>query len=156
MQRRNFIKGSLLLAAAGLFNPELYHHRLFAFEEAIEMSYAEAEKEFTQGTKSLDGSKLITLDIPKRPGSAATVPVEIHVDSPMQKDDYIRSIAILTTKNKVNKAVIAEFTPANGMAYLYANIKLGQKQDVVVFAKTDKGVIYKTSQKVYVALSGCD
>ncbi len=155
MQRRDFIKSSLLLSAAALFNPELYHHRLLAFEEAIEITYEQAVEAFSAGVKSIDGNALISLDIPTQPSSAATIPVEINVASPMREDDYIRAIAIITTKNKVNKAVTAEFTPANGMAYLFANIKLGETQEVVVLAKTNRGVIYKTSKRILVALSGC-
>ena len=156
MQRRDFIKGSLLLSAAALFNPELYRHRLLAFEEAIEITYDQAVEAFSAGKKSVDGSALITLDIPTRPGSAVTIPVEINVKSPMNDEDYISAIAILTTKNKVNKAVTVDLSPANGMAYLFANIKLGETQEVVVLAKTNKGVIYKASKKIHVALSGCE
>ncbi len=156
MQRRNFIKTSLLLSAVALFNPERYQHRLLGFEEAIELTYQQVLKEFCEGRTAVDGSLLISLTIPTQPGSSVTIPVEVSVESPMNEEDYIRSIAILTTKNKVNKAVIVEYTPANGIAYLFANIKLSQTQDVVVLAKTNKGVIYKASKKILVAINGCD
>ena len=155
MKRRLFLKSSLLLAVASLSHPELYQQRLWAFEEAITLSYAELESEFAEGHKILDNSAKITLNIPTQPGSASTVPVEVTVESPMLPDDYIESLAILTTKNKVNKVVIADFTPANGLAYLYVNIKLGQTQEVVVLAMTNNKTVYKKSKKISVAINGC-
>jgi sulfur-oxidizing protein SoxY len=100
-------------------------------------------------------NSIIKLNIPEAPESGAIVPVEVTVDYPMDADNYISNIKVLTTKSKIDDAVSFDLTPANGMAYLYVNIKLGQTQDVVVLATTNNGKVFKASQKVKVAIGGC-
>ena len=154
MQRRDFLKGSLAAAACALLNPELNHNLLHA-EEAEELSFADALELFTDGEEVSDGSSMIKLNIPDAPPSGATVPVEVTIDHPMEEGNYIASIAVFTTKNKANKVISADLSPANGIAYLYVNAKLGQTQDVVIVVKTSEGKFYKASKSVKIALGGC-
>lgn len=155
MERRSFVKGTFALAAIGLLNPILFGHKLSAAEDAIEMPFKELLDEYLSGKKAEDGSSIMTLNIPDAPENGAVVPVEVTVNHPMSADNYISNITVLTTKNKANKAISFDLTPANGIAYLYVNVKMGQTQDVVILAKTNKGKIFKASQTVRVALGGC-
>ncbi|MDD5051473.1 MAG: thiosulfate oxidation carrier protein SoxY [Sulfuricurvum sp.] len=155
MERRSFIKGTFALATIGLLNPILFRHGLSAAEDAIEIPYKDALDEYLRGKKVEDGSKIMSLNIPDAPENGAVVPVEVTVDYPMKADDYISNITVLTTKNKANKAISFDLTPANGMAYLYVNVKMGQTQDVVILAQTNKGRIFQSSKNVRVALGGC-
>jgi len=154
MERRSFIKGTFALATVGLLNPILFRHGLAA-EEAIEMPYKELLDEYLGGKKAEDGSTIMKLNIPDAPENGAVVPIEVTIDHPMTSDSYISNITVLTTKNKANKAISFDLTPANGIAYLYVNVKMGQTQDVVILAKTNKGKIYQASKNVRVALGGC-
>ncbi len=154
MDRRDFMKGTLAVAAWTLLHPELGGQLLYA-AEAEELSFEEALSFYTDGEAVADGSGMITLNIPDAPESGATVPVEVSVDHPMEADNYIEGIAVFTTKNKANKVISADLTPANGIAYLYVNAKLGQTQDVVAVVKTSEGKFYKASKSVKVALGGC-
>ena len=81
--------------------------------------------------------------------------MEVTIDHPMEEGNYIASIAVFTTKNKANKVISADLSPANGIAYLYVNAKLGQTQDVVIVVKTSEGKFYKASKSVKIALGGC-
>lgn len=155
MERRSFIKGTFALATIGLLNPVLFGHNLSAAEEAVEMPYKDLLDEYLGGKKPEDGSKIMALNIPDAPENGAVVPVEVTIDYPMQPDNYISNITVLTTKNKANKAISFDLTPASGMAYLYVNVKMGQTQDVVILAQTNKGKIFQTSKNVRVALGGC-
>lgn len=155
MERRVFMKSTFALATIGLLNPVLFRHELSAAEDAIEMPYKELLDEYLSGKKAEDGSSIMKLVVDEAPENGAVVPVEVTVNYPMQEGNYISNITVLTTKNKANKAISFDLTPANGMAYLYVNVKMGQSQDVVILAKTNKGVIYKTSKSVRVALGGC-
>lgn len=154
MQRRSFMKGTLALAAVGLLNPVLFRHGLAA-EEGIEMPYKDLIEEYLGGKKAEDGSKIINLNIPDAPENGAVVPVEVTIDYPMDADNYIKNITVLSTKNKANKAISFDLTPASGLAYLYVNVKLGQTQDVVVLAQTNKGKIFQSSKNIRIALGGC-
>lgn len=155
MERRSFIKGTFALATIGLLNPVLFRHDLSAAEEAVEMPYKDLLDEYLGGKKAEDGSAIIKLNVPDAPENGAVVPVEVTIDHPMTSDNYISNITVLTTKNKANKAVSFDMTPANGIAYLYVNVKMGQTQDLVVLAKTNKGKIFQASKSVKVALGGC-
>lgn len=155
MERRSFIKGSLALATVGLLNPVLFRHGLAAEEEAIEMPFKDLYEEYTYKKNVVDGSSVLKLNIPDAPENGAVVPIEVTVDYPMKADDYISNITVLTTKNKANKAISYDLTPASGMAYLYVNVKMGQTQDVVIMAQTNKGKIFKASKNVRIALGGC-
>lgn len=155
MKRRSFIKGTFALATVGLLNPILFRHGLSAAEEAVEMPFTELYNDYLSGKKAEDGSSIMMLNIPEAPENGAVVPVEVTINYPMKADDYISNITVLTTKNKANKAISFDLTPANGIPYLYVNVKMGQTQDVVILAKTNKGKIFKASQNVRVALGGC-
>lgn len=155
MHRRSFMKGSFALATIGLLNPMLFQHGLSAAEEAVEIPYNDLLNDYLAGKKAEDGSSIMSLNIPEAPENGAVVPVEVTINHPMTADNYISNITVLTTKNKVNKAISFDLTPASGIAYLYVNVKMGQTQDVVILAKTNKGQIFKASQNVRVALGGC-
>lgn len=155
MERRSFIKGTFALATIGLLNPILFRHGAAAAEEAIEMPYKDLLDDYLTGKKAEDGSKIMKLNIPDAPENGAVVPVEVTIDYPMNADNYISNITVLTTKNKANKAISFDLTPANGLAYLYVNVKMGQTQDVVILAQTNKGKIFQASKNVRVALGGC-
>lgn len=154
MERRSFMKGTFALATIGLLNPVLFQHALAA-EEAIEMPYKDLIEEYLSGKKAVDGSSIMTLNVPEEPENGAVVPVEVTINYPMSADNYISNITVLTTKNKANKAISFDLTPDNGMAYLLVNVKMGQTQEVVILAKTNKGQIYKASKSARVALGGC-
>lgn len=155
MQRRGFIKGIFALSAVGLINPKFFGHALYAQEAAIEMPAEGLLHDYLSGKEAQNGSSIMQLNIPETPENGAVVPVEVTINHPMTVDNYISNITILATKNKANKAVSFDLTPANGMAYLYINMKLGQTQDVIILAKTNQGKIYKASKTVRIALGGC-
>lgn len=159
MQRRDFLKNSIAVAsisivASSFLTTSAYASEVTEGEEAITISFEDAYSE-SIGINKVEESDIVQLNIPDAPENAILVPVEVNVDYPMEADNYIKAIYVLSTANKVNKAIKANYTPANGKAYLYTNIKLGKTQDVVVLAENNKGVIYKASKKIKIAASGC-
>ena len=144
MKRRKFIVFALSL-------PLL----LSAKEQARKISFEFAYNAFVGNTTVLKNAKIVALNIPKEPPTGKSVPVEVSVDYPMKKDDYIESITVLPTQNPVCRAVEFNLTPMNGRAYLACNIKLATSQKVVVLVRSSKGKIYEHAQEVHVALSGC-
>lgn len=155
MKRREFLINSLAGTALILAGSQTYLRAEEDDEEPLTMSYQETANEITGNAKLNDGSGMMTLDIPDAPPNGATVPVEVTVDHPMEAGNYIAAIHVLTTKNKINHVISANFTPANGKAYLYVNAKLGGTQEVVILAETNDGKFYKASKSVKVALGGC-
>ena len=157
MKRREFIKGVAAASVAAPLIPDLIGNRLYADEDEIpeELPFEEAYKDIVGDAEVKDGSSVMDLNIPKQPSSGAAVPVEVTVKLPMEKDNYVVAIYVLTTKNKINHVITANYTPSNGIAYLYVNTKLATKQDVVVIAETSNGEFYKASQYVRAPLGGC-
>ncbi len=155
MERREFLHYSTLAFGSVLLGGV----RLYAEDEeneAIELPFEEAYAEATKGAKKIiKNAKEMNLDIPNAPENGLVVPVEVEIDYPMQKDRYIKEIVVMPTKNKVNLALTAHYTPANGKAYLATNVKLGGTQEVVVVARTNDDVIFEKRKKVKVALGGC-
>jgi sulfur-oxidizing protein SoxY len=155
MERRSFVKGTFALATVGLLNPFLFRHELSAAEDAVEIPYSTLLNDYLSGKMAEDGSSIMVLNVPDAPENGAVVPVEVTINYPMDANNYISNITVLTTKNKANKAISFDLTPANGIPYLYVNVKMGQTQEVVILAKTNKGKIFKVSKSVRVALGGC-
>ena len=155
MKRREFLQISSAVAALAI----LAKVPLRADEdenEAIELPFKEAYAEATEGAKKIvKNAKELKLNIPDAPENGLVVPIEVEVDYPMEENRYIKEITVLPTKNKVNKVVTANYTPANGKAYLYVNAKLGSTQEVVILARTNDDVIFEGRKKVKVALGGC-
>jgi len=157
MKRREFIKGMATATMSVPLIHSLIGNRLYADEDEIpeKLPFEEAYKDIVGDKEVKDGSSVMELNIPKQPSSGAAVPVEVTVKLPMEKDNYVSAIHVLTTKNKINHVVTANYTPSNGMAYLFVNTKLATKQDVVIITETNNGEFYKASQYVRAPLGGC-
>ncbi len=151
MKRREFLH--LAVAGTGLL---LFAKSRLLAQEVEELPFAEAYADATEEAKKIiKNAKEILLNIPDAPENGLVVPVEVEITYPMKPDRYIKEIHVLTTKNKVNKVITANYTPANGKAYLYVNAKLGSTQDVVVLARTNDDIVFEARKRVKVALGGC-
>lgn len=153
MQRRDFLRRTAAFAGAAALAPLLFGEKLHADDK--EMHRFERQFHKMGGDKAVDGSGIITLDIPEYPENGATVPVEVSIDHPMEADNYIAKISVLVELNKGKHVITANYTPANGLAYLFVNAKLAGTQHVVVLAETNTGKIYTHKKKINVALGGC-
>jgi sulfur-oxidizing protein SoxY len=157
MKRRKFIKGVITATVMTPLISKITGNCLYADEDNIpkEIPYEKLYKDIVRNANVKDGKNIIKLNIPKKPPTGAAVPIEIIVDLPMKKDNYVKAIHVLATKNKINHVITANYTPENGIAYLFVNAKLAMKQDIVVIAETNNGEFYKTSQYVIAPLGGC-
>jgi sulfur-oxidizing protein SoxY len=95
------------------------------------------------------------MTIPEYPENGGTVPVEVEINHPMEEGSYIAKITVLVELNKGKHVITANYTPANGMAYLFVNAKLAGTQHVHVLAETNTGKVYTHKKKINVALGGC-
>jgi len=156
MDRRNFLSKSAVTAIGGAVILQSIPSELFADDGVgVELDYDSAIKKIANGRTIADGASIITLNIPDKPENANLVPVEVTVKSPMSQSDYIKTFYVLTTKNKFNMVVTANYTPAMGQAYLFITAKLGSAQDMVVVVEDSKGRLFKASKSVEVEAAGC-
>jgi len=117
---------------------------------------AEADAEiakFTGGKTAEDGR--ITIDLPEIAENGNTVPLSITVDSPMNADDFVSDILIVSDGNPYPGVVKFHFTPMSGGAEAATRIRLAATENVIVVAKTSAGKLYTARRLVKVTVGGC-
>lgn len=110
-------------------------------------------KAFTGGAEIKKGK--ITLGTPEIAENGNTVPVEVSVESPMTKDDYVAEVLILASGNPNPSVATFMFTPMSGAAEASTRIRLAKTQDVIAIAKMSDGSFFKDSKQVKVTIGGC-
>jgi sulfur-oxidizing protein SoxY len=117
---------------------------------------AEADAEiakFTGGQAAESGK--IAIDLPEIAENGNTVPLSIKIDSPMNADDYVSDILIVTDGNPYPGVARFELTPMSGRAEAATRIRLNTTENVIVLAKTSTGKIFGDRKLVKVTVGGC-
>lgn len=107
------------------------------------------------GRPMKDGSGMIKLDIPLIAENGAVVPVSVEVNAPMTPQSYVKHIYIVADKNRIPIVTRVALTPASGLAYMGANIRLGETTDVRAIAEQNDGTLYALKREVKVTVGGC-
>jgi len=157
MKRRNFIK-SMMAVSAVAATPMA----LMAKEDAPkakkkgpnDMSFDAAVAAITGG-KELKDSDKVKLTVPEIAENGAVVPVKVEIDHPMEENNYVKAIHVLSTKNGNVRCVDVMLTPANAKGYFATRIKLSSTQEVVGLAELSDGTFIKAGKSVKVTIGGC-
>jgi sulfur-oxidizing protein SoxY len=108
------------------------------------------------GTRPLkDGSSVIKLDIPLIAENGAVVPVSVEVNSPMTPANHVKQIYIVADKNRIPIVTRLTLGPAAGVAYMGANIRLGETGDVRAIVEQSDGTLLQVKREVKVTVGGC-
>ena len=157
-ERRSFLKllglaGVTAGAAALGMVPSLQAAPLGAVqpEETVE---ATLKRLFGDRTLNAAGDK-IKLELPLIAENGAVVPIKVDADLPMTASNYVKSIYIITDKNRRPLNAKVNFTPEAGKAYFAANLRLGQSGNVRAIAEMSDGTLYQAIQDVKVTRGGC-
>jgi sulfur-oxidizing protein SoxY len=128
---------------------------LLAVEESA-ATPAEADAEIAKfmGERSAESGK-IAIDLPDIAENGNTVPLSIKIDSPMNADDYVSDILILTDGNPYPGVARFQLTPMSGRAEAAMRIRLNTTENVIVVAKTSAGKIFADRRLVKVTVGGC-
>jgi len=97
----------------------------------------------------------VKFDAPMIAENGAVVPVRVDVELPMAGDDYVKSIYIISDKNRRPLNTKVSLTPDSGKASVGTNIRLASSTDVRAIAETSKGALYETKREVKVTVGGC-
>jgi len=128
---------------------------LLAADESL-ATPAEADAEiakFTAGKPAEDGR--ISIDLPEIAENGNTVPLSIVVDSPMNADDYVSDILVISDRNPFPGVAKFHLTPLSGRAEAATRIRLAATENVIVLAKTSTGKLYIARKLVKVTVGGC-
>ena len=102
-----------------------------------------------------DGSSAIKLELPLIAENGAVVPVSVEVNAPMAPQGYVRTIYIISDKNR--RPLNAKFTlsPTMGQAFVGTNLRLGETTDVRAIAELSDGTLLMAKREVKVTVGGC-
>jgi len=83
------------------------------------------------------------------------VPVSVEVNAPMAPQGYVRTIYIISDKNR--RPLNAKFTlsPTMGQAFVGTNLRLGETTDVRAIAELSDGTLLMAKREVKVTVGGC-
>ena len=102
-----------------------------------------------------DGAAAIKIEMPLIAENGAVVPVSVEVTSPMTPQSYVKSVYIVSDKNRRPLNVKFSLTPAMGQAFVATNLRLGESTDVRAIAEMNDGSLLMTKREVKVTVGGC-
>ena len=97
----------------------------------------------------------IALRAPAIAENGNAVPLTISVESPMTAADHVTRIHVFADKNPTPEVAVFHLTPVSGRAQVDTRIRLGQTQEVLVFAEMSDNSIFMSRAEVKVTIGGC-
>lgn len=95
------------------------------------------------------------VDLPLIAENGAVVPVRIESNLPMEANNYVKNVYIITDKNRRPFNARLALTPDAGKLSIATNIRMGGTSDVRVIAEMSDGSLYQFKQEVKVTVGGC-
>ena len=114
---------------------------------------AEKVAEFTGG-RTPESSK-VTIDLPDAVEDGSSVPLAVAVDHPMEADNFISDILVVSAGNPRPAVATFRFTPLSGRAQATTRIRLAGSQTVIVVAKASDGRFFRAQKQVQVTIGAC-
>jgi sulfur-oxidizing protein SoxY len=95
------------------------------------------------------------MELPLIAENGAVVPISVEIDVPMTPQSYVKSIYIISDKNRRPLNARFSLTPAMGQASIGTNLRLGESTDVRAVAEMSDGTLLMTKREVKVTVGGC-
>ena len=113
-------------------------------KQKISMPPVKGNVGFEEVTFSFDKSKSNVLD-----------KVSFDIDSPMNKDDFVRTVYLLADGNPAPNVAKFSFTTDMGACSATTRMRLSKTQNVYLLAEYNNGKFAMTKSKVKVTIGGC-
>jgi sulfur-oxidizing protein SoxY len=97
----------------------------------------------------------VKLEAPLIAENGSVVPVTVEADLPMTPQKYVKSIYIISDKNRRPLNVKFSLTPEVGKAAISTNIRLAETTDLRAIVEMNDGALYMAKQEVKVTVGGC-
>jgi sulfur-oxidizing protein SoxY len=97
----------------------------------------------------------VKLELPLIAENGAVVPVAVEVTTPMTPAAYVKSVYIVSDKNRRPMNAKFNLTPAMGQAYVATNLRLGESTDVRAIVEMSDGTLLMARREVKVTVGGC-
>ncbi len=130
--------------------------------QAAPLGAVQPEEKFEATVKRLFGDRTLNpagdklkLELPLIAENGSVVPIRVESDLPMTPNNYVKSIYIISDKNRRPLNARVNLTPDAGKAYFAANLRLGASTNVRAIAEMSDGTLYQAMQEVKVTVGGC-
>lgn len=120
---------------------------------ATEEDFLSLLKEITGGVTPIEGG--ISIETPRLADNGHSAALRLSVQSPMNADDYVQSIYILSDRNPRPFMARYDLTPVNVRAEISTRVRLNGSQNVHALALNSRGVWYTAHVPVEVTESAC-
>jgi len=97
----------------------------------------------------------VSLKIPPISENGYSVALDVEVDSPMTASDYVKKIAIVSSRNPIATIAQFQFTPQSGRARLRTYIRLAGTQTVHAIAQMSDGRLWRATSTPLVTVAAC-
>lgn len=101
------------------------------------------------------GEGKVKFEAPLIAENGSVVPVTVEADFPMTPQRYVKSIYIISDKNRRPLNAKFSLVPEAGKASFSANIRLAETTDVRAVVEMNDGALYMVKQEVKVTVGGC-
>ena len=83
--------------------------------------------------------------------------IQVHVESPMTDEDYVKAVHILAERNTEPEVASYHFTPMSGKCEFVTRLRVAKSQTIIVGAEMNDGSFYvaKARCKVARGAGGC-
>jgi len=102
-----------------------------------------------------DGSSVIKMELPLIAENGAVVPITVEVQSPMTPTSYVKTIYIISDRNRRPMNARFTLTPEMGAASIGANLRLNETGDVRAIVELNDGTLLMAKREVKVTVGGC-
>lgn len=120
------------------------------------VSMEEAIAGLLVGRKATPSSRL-GIEVPQAFNYGITVPLGIAVDSPMTREDHVRSVHVFADGNPFPEVVSLHFAPENGPARVSTRFRLDSGKHLIwAAAELSDGSVLTATSEVSVVIGGCD
>jgi len=97
----------------------------------------------------------VRLDVAPLVDNGNTVPLAVHVDSPMTAADHVAAIAIFNERNPQRDVARFQLGPRAGRASVATRIRLATTQKLTAVARLGDGSHWSQTVEVIVTLAAC-
>jgi sulfur-oxidizing protein SoxY len=97
----------------------------------------------------------VSLDLPPLVENGNSVPLTIHVDSPMTPMDHVAAVHVFVEKNPQPFVASFHLGPRAGLATVSTRIRLADSQTVVAICEMSDGSFWSGSADSVVTLAAC-
>jgi sulfur-oxidizing protein SoxY len=133
-----------------------------AAEAATGLGMPKPDEKVEETIKRLFGNRTLQtagdkmkVELPLIAENGAVVPVRIESNLPMEVNNYVKNVYIITDKNRRPLNARLSLTPEAGKLSLATNIRMGGTSDVRVIAEMSDGSLWQHKQEVKITVGGC-